>query len=81
MDVQIQTAISETNIEKVLPPIQALLRADSGRMFQKGWDIPSEGPELGSEETYSQKVRNNSMSELPGSRFGDEDGENTHDIL
>ena len=67
--IQIQISISEAIKEQVLPWIQASLRANSGKLTPKGWDIPSERLERRSEESYSQKVRSCSRSELPETDF------------
>ena len=67
--IQIQRAISEAINEQVLPQFQASLKANSGQMTQKGQSVPPERPERRSEETYSQKVRSRSRSELPETDF------------
>ena len=49
VSVQIQRAISDAISTQVLPQIQNVIMAGSGHGTRKGWDIPSERPELNSE--------------------------------
>ena len=49
VSVQIQRAISDAISTQVLPQIQNVIMAGSGHGNKKGWDVPSEGPELISE--------------------------------
>ena len=46
VSVQIQRAISDAISTQVLPQIQNAVLAGSGHETRKGWDIPSERPEL-----------------------------------
>ena len=46
---QIQRAISDAIITQVLPQIQNAIMAGSGHGTKRGWDVPSERPELNSE--------------------------------
>ena len=49
VSVQIQRAISDAISTQVLPQIQNVIMAGSGHGTRKGWDVPSERPELNSE--------------------------------
>ena len=49
VNIQIQRAISDAISTQVLPQIQNVIMAGSGHGTRKGWDVPSERPELISE--------------------------------
>ena len=49
VSVHIQRAISDAISTQVLPQIQNVIMAGSGHGTRKGWDVPSERPELNSE--------------------------------
>ena len=49
VNVQIQRAISDAISTQVLPQIQNVIMAGSGHGTRKGWDVPSDRPELNSE--------------------------------
>ena len=49
VSVQIQRAINDAISTQVLPQIQNAIMAGSGHGTRKGWDAPSERPELNSE--------------------------------
>ena len=50
VSVQIQRAINDAISNQVLPQIQNAIKAGSGRMTRYGWDVPSERPEVNSED-------------------------------
>ena len=63
VSVQIQRAISDAISTQVLPQIQNVIMAGSGRRTRKGWDVPSEGPELISEAQRNLNAKNNLRNE------------------
>ena len=79
VSAQIQRAINDAKSSQVLPQIQNALKAGSGRLTQKGWNIPTERPERQPEDHPSQRVRSNSRSEPVGRRLCDENAENAYD--
>ena len=50
VSVQIQRATSDAISNQVLPQIQNALKAGSGHVAQKGWNVPAERPEYIAEE-------------------------------
>ena len=61
VSVQIQRAISDAISTQVLPQIQNVIMSGSGHGTRKGWDVPSERPELISEaqrNLNANKLRN-----------------------
>ena len=50
VSAQIQRAISDGISTQVLPQIQNVVMAGSGRGTRKGWDVSSERPELNSDQ-------------------------------
>ena len=58
VSVQIQRAIRDAIITQVLPQIQNVIMAESGRGTRKGWDVPSERPELNSEVQRNLNAKN-----------------------
>ena len=63
VSVQIQRAISDAISTQVLPQIQNVILAGSGHRTRKGWDVPSEGPELISEVQRNLSAKNNLRNE------------------
>ena len=57
VNTQIQRAISDAISSQILPQIQTALNAESGQTTQNRWNVPSERPEVNSEETYGEKVK------------------------
>ena len=57
VSVQIQRAISDAISTQVLPQIQNVIIAGSGHATRKGWDVPSERPELNSEVQRNLNAR------------------------
>ena len=58
VNVQIQRAISDAISTQVLPQIQNVIMAGSGHGTRKGWDVPSERPELNSEVQRNLNAKN-----------------------
>ena len=63
VSVQIQRAISDAIRTQVLPQIQNVMMAGSGHGTRKGWDVPSERPELNSEVQRNLNAKNNLRNE------------------
>ena len=81
VSVQIQRAINDAISNKVLPQIQNVILAGSGRVTRKGWDAPVERPETNPEVQRNLNVRNNSRNEQDeGHQNGDFPSYNVHDI-
>ena len=81
VSVQIQRAINDAISNQVLPEIQNALRAGSGQMTQKGWNVSAEKPERNSEDNPSQKIRSSSRSEPFRNCLNDENADSTHDNI
>ena len=71
VNTQIQRAISDTVSSQILPQIQTALNAGSGHLTQNRWNVPSERPEINTEETYGEKVKTNSRSEQRSDHLND----------
>ena len=81
VSVQIQRAISDAISTQVLPQIQNVIMAGSGHGTRKGWDVPSERPELNSEVQRNLNTKNNSRYEQYENQLNDDYPElNAHDI-
>ena len=63
VSVQIQRAMSDAISSQVLPQIQNAIMAGSGYGARKGWDVPSERPELNSEVQRNLNAKNNLRNE------------------
>ena len=63
VNTQIQSSISDAISNQILPQIQTALNAGSGHLTQNRWNVPSERPEINSEETYGEKAKTNTRSE------------------
>ena len=57
VNTQIQRAISDAISGQILPQIQSVLNALSGQSTLNKWNVPSERPEMNSEETYGEKAK------------------------
>ena len=80
VSVQLQKAISDAISTQVLPQIQNVIMAGSGHGTRRGWDVPSERPELNSEVHRNLNVKNNSRNEQDGNQSdNDFPGLNVHD--
>ena len=63
VNTQIQRAISDAISGQILPQIQSVLNAGSGQSTLNRWNVPSERPEVNSEETYGEKAKKSNRSE------------------
>ena len=63
VSVQIQRAISDAISTQVLPQIQNAIMTGSGHETRKGWDVPSERPELISEVQRNLNAKNSLRNE------------------
>ena len=81
VSVQIQRAINDAISNKVLPQIQNVILAGSGRVTRKGWDVSVERPEIYPEVQRNLNARNNLRNEQDkGHQNGDFPSHNVHDI-
>ena len=82
VSVQIQRAISDAISTQVLPQIQNVIMAGSGHGTRKGWDIPSERPELISETQRNLNAKNNLRNEQDENQSNNDYPElNVHDTF
>ena len=72
VSVQIQKTISEAISTQVLPQIQNDIMAGSEHGTRKGWDVPSERPELNSEVQRNLNAKNNLRNEQDGNQSDNE---------
>ena len=80
VSVQIQRAISDAISTQVLPQIQNVIMAGSGHGTRKGWDVPSERPELNSEVQRNLNAKNSLRSEQDENQLDNEyPDSNVHD--
>ena len=80
VSVQIQRAITDAISTQVLPQIQNVIMAGSGHGTRKGWNVPSERPELNSEVQRHLNAKNNLRNEQDGNQSdNDFPGLNVHD--
>ena len=63
VNTQIQRAINDAISGQILPQIQSALNAGSGQSTLNKWNVPSERPEVNSEETYGEKAKKSNRSE------------------
>ena len=82
VNVQIQRAISEAISTQVLPQIQNVIIAGSGHGTRKGWDVPSERPELTSEVQRNLNTKNISRNEQDENQLNNDcPYPNVHDMV
>ena len=83
VSVQILRTINGAISNQVLPQIQNAIKDGSGQMTKNGWDVPSERPEVNSEDLRREKVGNDLRSEQThGRRFNDRsDDRNAYDSM
>ena len=82
VSVQIQRAISDAISTQVLPEIQNVIMAGSGHGTRKGWDVPSERPELNSEVQRSLNAKNNLRNEQEENQLNNDFPDlNVHDMV
>ena len=63
VNTQIQRAINDAISGQILPQIQSVLNAGSGQSTLNKWNVPSERPEVNSEETYGEQAKKSNRSE------------------
>ena len=81
VSVQIQRAISDAISTQVLPQIQNVIMAGSGHGTKKGWDVPSERPELNSEVQRNLNAKSSLRNEQDENPLNnDYPNLNVHDI-
>ena len=77
---QIQRAINEAINTQVLPQIQNVMMAGSGRVTKKGWEVPAERPETNTEVQRSLNTKNNLINEQDeGHQIGEFPNRKVHD--
>ena len=82
VSVQIQRAINDAISTQVLPQIQNAIMAGSGHRTRKGWDAPSERPELNSEVQRNLYVKSNSRNEQNEDQLNNDYPDlNVHDMV
>ena len=82
VSVQIQRAISDAISTQVLPQIQNVMMAGSGHGTRKGWDLPSERPELISEVQRNLNAKNNLRNEQDENQLNNDFPDlNVHDTI
>ena len=80
VSVQIQRAINDAISNQVLPQIQNVILAGSGRATRKGWDVLAERPEVNPEVQRNLNALNNLRNEQDeGHQNGDFLSYNVHD--
>ena len=79
VSVQIQRAVNDAISNHVLHQIQTALRAVSGPLTQKGWNVSVERVERTAEDYSNRKIRSSSKSEPFCNRLHDENADSTHD--
>ena len=82
VSVQLQRAISDAISTQVLPQIQNVIMGGSGHGTRKGWDIPSERPELIPEVQRNLNAKNNLRNEQDENQLNNDYPElNVHDMV
>ena len=71
VSVQIQRTINDAISNQVLPQIQNVIKAGSGHLTKKEWNVPVEVPETNPEVLRNEKARKISKSELIQNRLSD----------
>ena len=64
VNVQVQRAMSDAISTQVLPQIQNVIMAGSGHGTRKGWDLPSERPELIPEVQRNSNINKTGTSQV-----------------
>ena len=72
VSVQIQRAISDAISTQVLPQIQNVSMAGPGHGTRKGWDVPSERPELNPEVQRNLNAKSNLRNEQHENQLNDD---------
>ena len=80
VSVQIQRAISDAISTQVLPQIRNVIMAGSRHGTRKGWDVPSERPELNSEVQRNLNAKSNLINEQDENQLSNDYPDlNSHD--
>ena len=79
---QIQRAINEAISSQVLPQIQNIIMAGSGRETRRGWEVPVERPEINAEEQQVLNAKAGCRNEqCDGYRTNGPSTRNVHDMV
>ena len=79
---QIQRGINEAINAQVLPQIQNVIMAGSGRETRRGWETSVERPAINSEVQHNSNVKNNLRNEQNDDhRIGEYNNRNVHDRM
>ena len=82
VSVQIQRAISDAISTQVLPQIKNVFMAGSGHGTRKGWDVPSERPELNSEVKRNLNAKSSLRNEQDENQLNNDYPDlNVHDMV
>ena len=82
VSVQIQKDISDAISTQVLPQIQNVMMAGSGHGTRRGWDVPSERPEIISEVQRNLNAKNNLRNEQNENQLNNDFPDmNVHDMV
>ena len=78
--IQIQRAINEAINSQVLPQIQNVIMAGSGRQTGRGWEVPVERPETNAEDRLNSNAKSNLRNEQGDNhRFSENTTQHVHD--
>ena len=81
VSVQIQRAINDAFSSQILTQIQNAIMPGSGHVTQKGWNVPTEGPETNTEVLRNEKAGNNSINEFVENRYNGGPIDNAYDTM
>ena len=82
VDTLIQRAINEAISSQVLPQIQNVIMAGSGRETRRGWEVPVERPEVNAEEQRIPSVKADCRNEQhDGNRPIGQSSRQVHDMV
>ena len=80
--IQIQRAINEAINSQVLPQIQNVIMAGSGRQTGRGWEVPVERPETNAEDRLNSNAKSNLRNEQGDNhRFSENTTQHVHDMV
>ena len=82
VDTLIQRAINEAISSQVLPQIQNVIMAGSGRETRRGWEVPVERPEVNAEEQRIPSAKADCRNEQhDGNRPSGQSSRQVHDMV
>ena len=82
VDTLIQRAINEAISSQVLPHIQNVIMAGSGRETRRGWEVPVERPEVNAEEQRIPSAKTDCRNEQhDGNRLNGQPSRQVHDMV